>query len=160
MKLRPWRPPYTPLVKLWWPAVAWAGVIFFFSTEYFAAPNTGRFLIPFLAWLFPAMTPQQIMLAHLLVRKLGHLSEYFIFALLLMRALQGDQERLPNYRCVFWTLTMILVYAASDEFHQLFVAGRTAAPRDVIIDFSGALCGTLWIYWHRRRMRPGSVSSP
>jgi VanZ family protein len=158
MTIRSLRHSHALLIKRWWPAVTWAGVIFFFSTEYFAAPQTGHFLIPLLSWLFPTITPQQIEFAHLLVRKSGHLSEYFIFAVLLMRALQGDQQRLPNYRCVFWTLATILVYAASDEFHQFFVAGRTATPRDVIIDFSGALCGTIWIYWHRKRLEPGSVS--
>lgn len=160
MKLRALRSSYAPLVKRWGLTVTWAGVIFFFSTEYFAAPNTGRFLIPFLSWLFPTITPQQMALAHLLVRKFGHLSEYFIFAVLVMRALQGDREGLPNRRYVFWTLATVLVYAASDEFHQLFVAGRTATPRDVIIDFSGALCGLLWIYWRGGGMRAGSVSPP
>ena len=32
-----------------------------------------------------------------------------------------------------------LLYAASDEFHQLFVAGRSGEIRDVFIDFCGSL---------------------
>ena len=35
------------------------------------------------------------------------------------------------------------LYAASDEFHQLFVEGRTCAFRDVCIDSAGAAAGIL-----------------
>ena len=35
------------------------------------------------------------------------------------------------------------VYAATDEFHQLFVEGRSGEIRDILIDTSGALTGAL-----------------
>ncbi|HZD41562.1 MAG TPA: VanZ family protein [Terriglobales bacterium] len=155
-----WRPLCVRLIQRWWPAVVWAGIIFFFSTEYFSAPNTGRLLMPFLSWLFPAITPRQTAFVHLMVRKAGHVIEYFIFAVLLMRPFQGEQKQLPDTRTLVWILSTILLYAASDEFHQLFVAGRTPSPRDVLIDCAGALCGILWIYWRRKRQRAAVVSSP
>ena len=34
------------------------------------------------------------------------------------------------------------VYGATDEFHQLFVAGRSAESRDLIADVVGAGVGT------------------
>lgn len=34
-----------------------------------------------------------------------------------------------------------LLYAVSDEFHQLFVPGRSCEARDVLIDFCGSLAG-------------------
>lgn len=34
-----------------------------------------------------------------------------------------------------------LLYAASDEVHQLFVSGRSCEIRDILIDFCGALLG-------------------
>lgn len=37
--------------------------------------------------------------------------------------------------------TVCLLYAASDEIHQLFVPGRSGEVRDVMIDFSGAALG-------------------
>ena len=37
--------------------------------------------------------------------------------------------------------TVCLLYAASDEIHQLFVPGRSGEVRDVMIDFSGAVLG-------------------
>ena len=50
---------------------------------------------------------------------------------------------------------MAAAYAASDEFHQLFVEGRAGRVSDVLIDSAGALAGvgicTLCIWLHRRR---------
>ena len=37
------------------------------------------------------------------------------------------------------------VYAMTDEFHQMFVAGRSCELRDVMIDSAGVLCGVLII---------------
>lgn len=159
MNPRPRRQTYKSLVKRWWPAITWAGVIFFFSTDYFAAPHTARFLTPFLTWLFPAVTPEQTAFVHLVLRKFGHWSEYFIFAVLLMSALKGDLDRWPTRRRALWTIAVLLAYAASDEFHQSFVASRSATVTDVIIDLSGGLCGTLWICLRQIRGRGGSISS-
>ena len=39
-------------------------------------------------------------------------------------------------------LGFCILYAASDEIHQLFVPGRGAQFRDVMIDFSGAILGS------------------
>lgn len=43
-------------------------------------------------------------------------------------------------------LLFCLVYACSDEFHQYFISGRSGQIKDVILDFTGALMGTL-IAW-------------
>ena len=39
-----------------------------------------------------------------------------------------------------------MLYATSDEFHQLFVASRQARVLDVLIDTSGAALGLLLIW--------------
>jgi VanZ family protein len=38
------------------------------------------------------------------------------------------------------------LYAASDEFHQLFVPGRSGEVKDVLIDSAGAVTGALLFY--------------
>ena len=46
------------------------------------------------------------------------------------------------------------LYAATDEIHQLFVAGRTGKWQDVLLDSSGALAGLLlamFMLWLIRR---------
>jgi VanZ family protein len=45
-----------------------------------------------------------------------------------------------------WALTAILLvaaYASLDEFHQLFVPGRTAAVTDVLLDTAGGAAAQL-----------------
>jgi len=93
---------------------------------------------------------------HLLLRKFGHFSEYFIFSVLLMNALKGDDNGWSMRRSAFWALVIVLAYAASDELHQSFVVSRSATLKDVLIDFTGGLCGTIWTF--RRRARRRSLS--
>jgi len=40
----------------------------------------------------------------------------------------------------------VLLYACSDEFHQLFVIGREGSIKDVILDTSGGMMGMLIVY--------------
>jgi VanZ family protein len=46
-------------------------------------------------------------------------------------------------RTVAVVLLISLAYAISDEFHQLFVAGRFASVKDVIVDMVGSLFALL-----------------
>ena len=47
----------------------------------------------------------------------------------------------PPYNALY-TIIFCMLYAATDEFHQLFVPGRGAQVRDVVIDTCGSLIGT------------------
>lgn len=47
-----------------------------------------------------------------------------------------------------------LIYAASDEFHQYFVPGRSCELRDMCIDFSGAVTGILLLLLIVRLIKP------
>jgi VanZ family protein len=40
------------------------------------------------------------------------------------------------------SLAICIIYAVSDELHQLFVPGRGCQLKDVIIDTAGAVSGT------------------
>ncbi|MGH7395771.1 MAG: hypothetical protein ACREJF_09280, partial [Candidatus Methylomirabilales bacterium] len=46
------------------PALLWMGVIFVFSTDLFSTGETGRFVLPLLAWLFPGAAPETLALLH------------------------------------------------------------------------------------------------
>ena len=43
-------------------------------------------------------------------------------------------------------MSIVFLYAASDEFHQIFVALRTALVSDVIIDTTGGTIGLLLLW--------------
>ena len=117
----------------WLPVVLWMGFIFLMSTGLGAGEHTSRIIGPFLHWLLPQAAPETIEQAHFLIRKAGHFIEYAILALLLRRALGGH-----GIRPFIVALVIATAYAATDEFHQTFVPGRTATPRDVLIDATGA----------------------
>ena len=73
------------------------------------------------------------------IRKLAHVSEYAIFACFaVIHMFTWVEEK----KRVYWLAVLIsITYAATDEFHQLFVPGRSAEVRDVCIDGIGALIG-------------------
>lgn len=87
------------------------------------------------------------------VRKTAHFSEYALLGMLLTLLLDAYAVR-----WVWLSWLGCTVYAATDEIHQLFSAGRTARWQDVLIDSSGAMTGMLFILlvlWLLRRQRKG-----
>jgi len=74
-------------------------------------------------------------------RKIIHATEYGLLWWLWQRALQT--------RSVLPALAITVAYAATDEFHQTFVAGRHGTPVDVLIDATGVAIA-IAIYTRRR----------
>lgn len=116
-------------------------LMFFGSTDLMSADHTSRFITPFLRWLDPQLSAQTIGQVHFLVRKAAHVTEYAILTGLLFRALRWSISGL--WRRGFVALIPALLYAPLDEFHQSFVASRTASIRDVSVDYCGAILGIL-----------------
>lgn len=75
------------------------------------------------------------------VRKAAHMTEYAILSILLY--LWFGYWEWKNGKKILLAALVAALYAASDEFHQLFVPGRAAAVGDVLIDSSGALLGVI-----------------
>lgn len=74
------------------------------------------------------------------VRKAAHMSEYAILAMLLYAYFRAAGHK----KSICWALLTAFLYACSDEFHQLFVPGRSGRWQDVCIDTSGAVLGLLF----------------
>lgn len=88
---------------------------------------------------------------HTVFRKCGHFSEYAVLGILwMLNTRLGHWEKgccRGKQRFRIWLpFVCCLIYAATDEFHQLFVPGRSGEIRDVCIDFSGACTGILLLY--------------
>jgi VanZ family protein len=131
-------------VKYWLPLLLWLGVIFFGSTDLMSADHTSRFIVPFLRWLKPDISPEILASSHFIVRKCAHLSEYAVLALLLLRAavfITNLKWSMPILYVSVWVACLFV--AATDEFHQTFVASRGASVWDVIIDSGGSILGLL-----------------
>ena len=117
----------------WAPIFVWGAAIFTLSTSAFSAANTSRIIDPVLTWLLPGMSSGSIEFGHYLIRKLAHFTEYAILFWLLIRG--------PFARRPYLALAVCVVYALSDEGHQMFVPGRTSSLYDVALDSTGAMFG-------------------
>jgi len=108
--------------KFWLPPILWVLIIFLFSSR-------------------PTVVVSEIYWPDFFFKKTIHLIEYGTLFVLLYRAfketLRGDLLRLAS---IAFFLTIL--YAASDEYHQTFILGRTGTLRDIIIDSFGA--GLAW----------------
>jgi VanZ family protein len=131
-------------LKTWLPVLIWLGVIFLGSTDLMSAEHTSRFIVPLLHWLKPDLSPETLVSIHVIVRKCAHVCEYAVLALLLFRAalsMTNLKWSMPILYVSVWVGCFLV--AATDEFHQAFVASRGASARDVMIDSAGAILGLL-----------------
>lgn len=139
----------------WLPALLWMLLIFIGSTNLLSSSNTSRFLGPLIRWLAPGISDDAVHHAQTVIRKLGHVSEYAVVAVLYHRALVLTFMIEPRYWC--WkrfriALGLAALYAASDEFHQGFASARDGRVQDVFIDTVGAWVGLMLIRaWSMRR---------
>src|SRR5262252_5636927 len=145
-------------VKYWLPLLIWLGVIFVGSTSVMSAEHTSRYIVPFLLWLKPGMSPEAIWTILVVTRKCAHVSEYAVLGLLLWRALRSVPSLGTKTLMVFGAALLgCALFAASDEFHQTFVKSRTPSVRDVFLDVGGALLGLLFgvsfARCHRQKVR-------
>lgn len=72
-------------------------------------------------------------------RKSAHYFLYLAMALIVMFGLKSIGMK--GKKRIITTLLVCMVFAISDEIHQLFVEGRGAEIGDVVIDTLGALSG-------------------
>lgn len=82
-----------------------------------------------------------------IVRKSAHFTEYFILGLILILYLQTKEKLAPKY--IILAIIFCVLYATSDEIHQLFVDGRSCKIMDILIDTCGsslAILGFTSIY--------------
>jgi VanZ family protein len=111
------------LVSLWLPVLAWAALIFALSSIPDLSTGLGT-------W-------------DLVLRKCAHVTEYAVLGALLLRAFGREPA----------ALAAGVAYAATDELHQHFVAGRHAAVVDVAIDAVGVAAGILLLAAVLERIR-------
>lgn len=110
----------------YWKVIGWCLIIFLISS----IPTLPR--VGFIWWDF-------------LLKKTGHVVEYAVLYALVAKTMAGNPA--PNWRIPF---LFSLAFALSDEYHQSFVAGRTAKLADVGFDSLGMLLA----YFKLRSQKP------
>ena len=139
------------------------GVIFGFSTDHFSSYETGSFFDEVMGQIFPWMEAEWIRVLHYLTRKMGHLTEYAILAILWARALFQSgpwRGQLGKVR-LLWILGLVVLYAGFDEWHQSWSSRRTGSAVDVLIDGVGGAIGlVLWRLHRLWNLQKKRLTSP
>lgn len=116
------------VLYLWLPVIAWAGMLFYFSS----IPNLRAVENNFWDEIIRSG-------AHFFFYSLG----YFLF----FRAL-NFQKNLPAGKAgkkdFVLPLVLIFLYGISDEIHQSFVPTRSFQLKDLLVDFFGAGAGLVY----------------
>ena len=73
------------------------------------------------------------------IRKAAHFMEFAVFGFFLSSTVHSYAAGFKNQ--IFKILFFLLAVPVTDEFIQYFSEGRSAQVSDVLIDFSGGLCG-------------------
>ena len=150
------------LLRAWWPAAVWVGLIAFESTDYFSAQNTGSMLYGLLTHLFGQINLYDFLIFHHYLRKTGHVVGYGMLGLLMLRGwratLDCDHTRLGRTALLSWLGTVFV--AAMDEWHQSFIPSRTGTWRDAALDSLAGLVFLLVAYSWIRQRPEGSPSFP
>ena len=76
------------------------------------------------------------------IRKCAHMTEFGLLALTLYYGMYKNGHTKLFIKAILLTF----VFACMDEFHQLFVEGRSCQLTDVMIDSMGVVTGILLIY--------------
>lgn len=111
----------------WWIiTILLCGIIFYFTGTQASTGSNTQHIIEKLTGL----SPEQASNVNFIFRKATHLTAFGLLGICFFMALRKKAF-------LAWEITTI--YAATDEYHQSFVPGRTASYKDVIIDSIGCI---------------------
>lgn len=96
-------------------------------------------------------TAESIEAWHHVIRKGAHFTEYAVLGMTVVYAF-GEKLKKAK-RIIPVALGICAFYAATDEFHQYFVANRVGSVSDVLLDSAGALTGIVVFLLITRRKR-------
>ncbi|MHB8655398.1 MAG: VanZ family protein [Terriglobia bacterium] len=134
----------------WSMTIGWAALIYHLSTITFTGSFTAMLLARILRLVHLAVSQSTFDTLHFLFRKLAHLTEYAIFGLFLYHGFLNSNRTEWRIRTAAISVLVAGIYSLTDEFHQIFVPGRTPSIIDCGIDTTGAALGMLLIYLYTR----------
>ncbi len=142
------------ILRAWVPALVWLGVIVLESTSLGSSSHTYGLLYAVLVFFFPHAPREQVELANAVLRKIGHCFGYAMLSLLMLRAWwctlvlpRWARQAAPplaamlrswSARAAAIALFSTVAVAGLDEWHQLFIPGRTGNIHDVALDSMAA----------------------
>lgn len=138
------------LLLKWFLLIIWLIIIFLLSSDAGSSSNTSSVLDKL---FFFVKSKHTLNILNFTIRKLAHLTEYFILALLLIFLLK--EYSLKERYLLLISSIFCFIYALFDEFHQSFITSRTSSFKDVLIDTTGGLLAliTYLTYNHRKKTK-------
>lgn len=73
------------------------------------------------------------------VRKIAHISEYFILTLFFYIGFYKNLKKVSRTNILLLSVFLSIIYSISDELHQTFIPNRVGSYKDVIIDSIGSM---------------------
>jgi len=143
------------LLRAWWPAVVWIGLICVESTDSFSSQNTGIALYTLLTYFFTHLRFHEFLVYHHYLRKTGHFVGYGMLSILLLRGWRATLGQVPAtlFRTLRLSLLGTVFVATLDEWHQSYIPSRTGTWKDVVLDSVAGLAFLLVAYF-RLRLAP------
>lgn len=113
----------------------WMLLIFIMSSfDATESANQSNFIVNIINNIFKI---ENIELLSFIIRKLAHFTEYLILGFLTINMLNKNDIS----KKYLLSILICIIYATSDEIHQIFVPGRACQIRDVLIDSIGSITG-------------------
>ena len=123
----------------WTMLVLWMCFIFYMSSRSGSESQEQSDLVLSILNFFGLQLNESIKnIASFIVRKTAHVTEYMILYILIFRVVTLYSN---TKKSKLIALFCMVLYASTDEIHQLFVSGRSGMVRDVFIDSIGGIIG-------------------
>lgn len=139
--------------------ILWMGVIFIFSSKTgsestkqsdgFISITIGNIVSIFDKSLTNEEKERIIDIVEVPIRKIAHITEYFILTILVSLFVNSYKISIKNV--VYITFAICILYSCSDEIHQLFVSDRSGQIIDVLIDSIGISIWLIIYYLYKRK---------
>lgn len=143
-------------------ALVWMGVIFYMSNQpaVVSSNQSGEIIkilsnLPIIGNVVNYMV--EIDVAQFIIRKCAHMFSYCMLAVLWFMAIYDESKRVRNVVLISFAISVI--YACTDEFHQLFIPGRSGEIRDVMVDSIGAMIGLFIVVLVKKFIRQNQLLS-
>lgn len=117
--------------------ILWMIFIFVMSSfDATSSSNQSNFIVDIITSI---INIKDIGLLSLIIRKLAHFTEYFILGILVINFITRYDKK------IIIAILLCIIYATSDEIHQIFVPGRSCQIIDIMIDSLGSIMG-IYLY--------------
>lgn len=113
----------------------WMFLIFLMSSfDATDSSNQSNFIVNIISNI---LNIENVRLLSLIIRKLAHFTEYLILGTLVINMFTKNNAK----KSCLLSILLCIIYAISDEIHQIFTPGRACQIKDILIDSVGSITG-------------------